>query len=45
VRDLGSFDFSAQPSIDPGQIRDLAACRWVAHGDALLLLGPPESAS
>lgn len=41
VRDLESFDFSAQPSIDPGQIRDLAACRWVAHGDALLLLGPP----
>jgi DNA replication protein DnaC len=41
VRDLSSFDFSAQPSIDPGQIRDLAACRWIAHGDALLLLGPP----
>jgi DNA replication protein DnaC len=41
VRDLDSFDFSAQPSIDPGQVRDLAACRWVAHGDALLLLGPP----
>jgi len=41
VRDLDTFDFSAQPSIDPGQIRDLAACRWVAHGDALLLQGPP----
>ena len=41
VRDLSSFDFSAQPSLDPGQIRDLAACRWIAHGDALLLLGPP----
>lgn len=41
LRDLSSFDFSAQPSLDPGQIRDLAACRWVAHGDALLLLGPP----
>ena len=41
LRDLDSFDFSAQPSLDPGQIRDLAACRWVAHGDALLLLGPP----
>jgi hypothetical protein len=23
------------------QIRELAACRWVAHGEALLLLGPP----
>ena len=41
VRDLGGFDFSAQPSLDPGHIRDLAACRWVAHGEALLLLGPP----
>jgi DNA replication protein DnaC len=41
VRDLSGFDFSAQPSLDPGQIRDLAACRWVAHGEALLLLGPP----
>jgi DNA replication protein DnaC len=41
VRELDGFDFAAQPSIDPKQIRDLAACRWVAHGDALLLLGPP----
>jgi DNA replication protein DnaC len=41
TRDLGGFDFSAQPSLDPGHIRDLAACRWVAHGEALLLLGPP----
>lgn len=42
VRDLSGFDFSAQPSIDPGQIRDLAVCRWIAHGDTLLLLGPPR---
>jgi DNA replication protein DnaC len=41
LRDLDGFDFSAQPSLDRGQIRELAACRWVAHGDALLLLGPP----
>lgn len=41
LRDLDGFDFAAQPSLDRGQIRDLAACRWVAHGDALLLLGPP----
>jgi DNA replication protein DnaC len=41
VRDLQSFDFSAQPSLDHGQIRDLSVCRWVAHGEALLLLGPP----
>ena len=41
LRDLDSFDFAAQPSLDRTQIRELAACRWVAHGDALLLLGPP----
>jgi DNA replication protein DnaC len=41
VRDLQSFDWSAQPSIDQRQIRELATCRWVAHGDVLLFLGPP----
>ncbi len=41
LRDLGSFDFAAQPSLDKKQFRELAACRWVANGDALLLLGPP----
>jgi DNA replication protein DnaC len=40
-RDLSGFDFSAQPSLDPGHVRDLAACRWVAHGEVLLLLVPP----
>lgn len=41
VRTMDQFDFAAQPSLDPGQIRELATCRWVANGDALLLLGPP----
>ena len=41
LRDLDGFDFAAQPSLDKKQIRELAACRWVANGDALLLLGPP----
>ena len=41
VRTLEGFDFDAQPSIDPGQIRDLATGRWIGHGQALLLLGPP----
>ena len=41
VRDLDGFDFAAQPSLDPRQIGELAGCRWVAHGEALLLLGPP----
>jgi DNA replication protein DnaC len=41
VRELDGFDYTAQPSIDPRQIRELAACRWIAHGEAVLLLGPP----
>ena len=41
VRSLDGFDFEAQPSLDRKQIRELATCRWVANGDALLLLGPP----
>jgi len=41
VRTLDTFDFEAQPSVDPRQIRELATGRWVANGDALLLLGPP----
>jgi DNA replication protein DnaC len=41
VRTLDTFDFDAQPSVDPKQIRELATGRWVANGDALLLLGPP----
>jgi DNA replication protein DnaC len=41
VRELDGFDFEAQPSLDQGQIRELAACRWIAHGDTVLFLGPP----
>ena len=44
-RDLDGFDFAAQPSLDKKQVRELAACRWVANGDALLLLGPTEPES
>jgi DNA replication protein DnaC len=41
VRDLTGFDFKAQPSLDPKQIRELATGRFVANGETLLLLGPP----
>ena len=41
VRTLDSFDFEAQPSLDPKQVRELATGRWVANGDSVLLLGPP----
>ena len=41
VRELTDFDFKAQQSVDKRQVRELATSRWVAHGDALLVLGPP----
>ena len=41
VKELSGFDFEAQPSIDPKQIRDLGASRWIANGENVLLLGPP----
>jgi DNA replication protein DnaC len=40
-RNLDQFQFDMQPSIDPKQIRELSTSRWVANGDAVLLLGPP----
>jgi DNA replication protein DnaC len=41
VRTLESFEFEAQPSVDPKQIRELALGRWIAAADTLLLQGPP----
>lgn len=40
VRELDGFDFDAQPSLDQRQVRELATCRWIAHGDTVLFLGP-----
>jgi DNA replication protein DnaC len=41
MKELASFDFEAQSYIDPKQVRDLAASRWIANGENVLLLGPP----
>lgn len=41
ARDLAGFDFEAQPSVDGRQIRELATGRFIANGEAILLLGPP----
>jgi DNA replication protein DnaC len=41
VRTLEAFEFDAQPSLDRKLIQELATCRWIGNGDALLLLGPP----
>jgi DNA replication protein DnaC len=44
ARNLAGFDFGAQPSIDKAQVREIASGRFVANGEAALLLGPPGSA-
>ena len=44
VRDLGAFDYKAQPSLDAKQIKELSAGRWVGLGETLLLLGPRPTA-
>lgn len=41
VKTLDQFDFACQPSVNPAQVRDLATGRFVAHGENVLLLGPP----
>jgi len=40
-RSIENFEFEAQPSLDPKQIRELAGGRWIANGDSLVMLGPP----
>ena len=41
VKELAGFDFEAQPSLDKGQVRELSTGRFIANGEAVLLLGPP----
>src|SRR5216110_27648 len=41
VKTLDQFDFSFQPALNEVQIRELAAARFVAHGENILFLGPP----
>ena len=37
---LEGFDFAAAPKLPAPQIRDLAALRWLAGGESLILYGP-----
>lgn len=41
VKTLEEFDFAFQPSLSERQVRELAALRFIANGENLLLLGPP----
>ena len=38
---LENFDMSAQPTLDPGVIRELFKLEWVTTGENVLFLGPP----
>lgn len=40
-RTLEQFEYEAQPTVDPKQIRELSVGRWIGNGDTVLLLGPP----
>src|SRR5664279_2762315 len=37
---LEGFDFTANPKVPAAQIRDLAALRWLAAGESVILYGP-----
>lgn len=38
---LEEFDFDAQPSLDPGIIRELTNMEWVSSGENIMFLGSP----
>lgn len=37
---LEGFDFTANPKLPTAAIRDLAALRWLANGESIILFGP-----
>lgn len=41
MKTLESFDFGFQPSIDKKKLLELATCRFIEHGENLVLVGPP----
>jgi len=40
---LEGFDFAASPKLPAAQIRDLAALRWLAAGESVILYGPASA--
>jgi len=41
VKGLESFEFGYQPSLDRKQLQALGTCRFIEHGENVVLLGPP----
>lgn len=40
-RSLSGFDMTAQPSLDPGVIRELSRLEWIEAGENVAIFGPP----
>jgi hypothetical protein len=40
-----SADPGYQPSLDKMQVQTLSTCHFIEHGENLVILGPPESAT
>lgn len=40
-KSLDQYDYAAQPSVDPKQVRELATVRFVDNAENVVLLGPP----
>jgi DNA replication protein DnaC len=40
-KDLYTFDFAYQPSLDKKQIANLVTCHFIEHGENVVILGPP----
>jgi len=41
LKTIDQFDFAFQPSVDRKRIQELLTLRFVAHGENVILLGPP----
>ncbi len=41
VRTIEAFDFAFQPSVDERLIRELSTGNFIAHGENVLIFGPP----
>lgn len=41
IKKLEDFDFSAQPSIDPGVINELSKLEWISAGENVAFFGAP----
>lgn len=41
TKTIHDFDFTFQPSIDRKRVNEILTCRYIHHGENIILLGPP----